>query len=67
MKQLELIRSSKTDRYSIELELDNGVVLRVYSNPGYFHISIAGDDFGTPLEVFEKSANTLNLRYTPSR
>ncbi len=61
----EQIAKIETDRFSVKVELDNGVVLRVYSNLDYFHITISGDDFETPIEVTEKTGNALNLRYKP--
>lgn len=47
----------------VEITLDNGTKLYVSSNPGYIHVHFSNIDIEQPIEVDNKAANQLDIKY----
>lgn len=65
LSELELseIKEVRTTRFSVEIILNSGVTVRLSSNPDYVHLSFSGIGSNHRIEPYERSANTLNIKY----
>jgi hypothetical protein len=60
---LENIVEANVTPNAVRVKLESGVNIDVCSNQGYLYLNFAGIDIDQPIEIFNKAANQLCIKY----